>query len=319
VSHLEPYLNQELDVLFSDCLDRLHQARAVLPAEEEAVHEVEPLSLQDGKEIVENLKALGSAGVKQGQYDEARGLYEEALQVCRRIRAAGETGEDVAAWEVALSSNASLCCLKTQLWQGAADHASRALSLQHDNAKALFRRASGYHQLNRLQEALQDLDVIQEEDQAVRNLRTLIKKQLAKHRAKEKKAFGRMFASSEPGAAAGMAAAIASEVPAAQHQHACSGGEAPTPPPPPAAVFDLGGGLEALPGRLVSKGHEQLAMEAQCFLASLPEASASTDAARQAMGVGMTLCNRLKEAGATAEEALLRQAVVGVIQGGAGR
>jgi hypothetical protein len=103
------------------------------------------------------------------------------------------------------------------------------------------------------------------------------------------------------------------------HQHACSGGEAPTPPPPPAAVFDLGCGLERVPGRLVSKGHEQLAMEAQCFLASLPEASASTDAARQAMGVGMTLCNRLKEAGATAEEALLRQAVVGVIQGGAGR
>ena len=130
---------------FQEALDQC--ALAVAAAKDVAVEK--PLRLLDLRERRMRLK-LGEEHRNAGNVFYKRGIYESALAAYD----AAATADPACSLA---PSNAAAALLKLERWADAAAAATRALSLDSKNFKALWRRAAAYEQLGRRADAYVDL------------------------------------------------------------------------------------------------------------------------------------------------------------------
>ncbi|CAL1537604.1 unnamed protein product [Lymnaea stagnalis] len=91
----------------------------------------------------EELKTLGNQHVQKGQYQEAVKCYSSSITLCPD--------------QIACYTNRALCFLKLQMAAEAAADCDKALNIQADNPKALYRRALARKMLLQYKASLQDL------------------------------------------------------------------------------------------------------------------------------------------------------------------
>ncbi len=84
------------------------------------------------------LKDEGNALFKSGEFSDALDLYQQALD---------QDPDD--AMKVILHSNRSICCLKLNQNEDAAEEASHALKINKEHVKSLLRRAQAYELTNK--------------------------------------------------------------------------------------------------------------------------------------------------------------------------
>lgn len=160
------------------------------------------------------LKAAGNAAFKEGRYQDAITAYHQIFMYVNGYSASSGLGtggmpgqtttpatpEEMAQireLKLAHHCNLAMCHMKHgPKLQKARDNCTKALAIDPDNVKALFRRGKCYAQLNALDEAKMDLDrVLQLQPDnldAKRELRAL-KSAFDRVRKREQKKFAGMF------------------------------------------------------------------------------------------------------------------------------
>merc|ERR1712217_28283 len=116
--------------------------------------------------LAECAKEDGNALLKAGDFAGAIVKYKEGVEHVESLlekKPPDDISEDLAprrtAIYVALCLNCAHAALKCEDWMCAANHASNVITLEKDNAKALFRRGSACAQLSsefRLEQARDD-------------------------------------------------------------------------------------------------------------------------------------------------------------------
>ena len=154
--------------------------------------EKQPLSKyasMSGEERVveaEKFKTAGNEHFKTGNLDAACTAYAEALERLVNLR----TPPTALEMRIALHNNTALCLFKQERWEDASSHATKAIALDPDNVKALFRRGASKHQQGRLQDALRDLRRALALDPQAKYVRKLLKTVKKQHEDREKKKGG---------------------------------------------------------------------------------------------------------------------------------
>jgi len=124
----KPVTGKELEEL-----DKMHEALQKMPAHERA-------------HVAGDLKEAGNASLKAGDPRQAVIKYADGIVLLDMFfgkyppSVSPELLRRVTPVYVALHLNSAQACLKQSEWAKATEHANRALSIDHDNAKALYRR-----------------------------------------------------------------------------------------------------------------------------------------------------------------------------------
>lgn len=156
-----------------------------------------------------DLKEKGNEAFKNGDYKKAMTAYHEIYMYVHgysegSARVPGQTTVQVTREEMAQIQelklahhcNLAMCHMKIGNIPKALANCSKALAIDHNNVKALFRRGKCHALLGALDEAKADLDRLLLLDpgnkEAIRELREL-KVRFASHRKKEQKKFAGMF------------------------------------------------------------------------------------------------------------------------------
>jgi len=201
---------------------------------------------------------------------------------------------------------------------------SAVLRLNSTNEKALYRRALGYDGLRKYDEAENDLRKLEEEmlrsdspkDPAVCRLIVKVRKELKKEEDTQKKQFRNMFCGKEAGKGNDK---VRREKMGSEEGDAgtssFSSGSSCSPLVPFFPVWKIG-----IAHRLRENGLTGLAGDVETFL-SRPGVVTQGNvgdltATSVLVGDGMVLVNKLRDAGASEEEAELRKIVIQLIQGG---
>lgn len=153
------------------------------------------------KEVAENIKATGNKYFKQQDYIEANRKYKKALRYLNRLHEVNEDidkDEDKNVVNVVLPCilNSAACKLKLQRYNEALEDCDEALDLEPNNPKALFRRGQAYHGLRDYKRSLADLQAalkVAPQDKAIMAEITAVKGEIQTYKAKEMKAYARMF------------------------------------------------------------------------------------------------------------------------------
>jgi len=158
------------------------------------------------------LKEAGNEHFKKGNYRDAMVAYHEIYMWVNGFsegstgggRMPGSTTRPVSAEDmktikelkVVHHSNLAMCHLKLGNMEKARDNCTKALMIDPNNVKCLFRRGKCYSQLGALDEAKADLTQVlaQQPDNrdAIREMQTL-RSRLASHKKKEQKKFAGFF------------------------------------------------------------------------------------------------------------------------------
>jgi len=159
---------------------------------DELDEDIKPEQVERSVEIVEHSKAEGTELLKEGFLLQARNVYGHT-----RKWAVGKIPNGHSAF-VALGNNIALCCLKLKEWEEAHLSCDEVLHLEPGNIKALHRRAQASIELGNHDEAEVDLQLVtklaHDDEKGVARLLAICAKAKKKQKAKEKKAFGAMFA-----------------------------------------------------------------------------------------------------------------------------
>eukprot|EP01004_Peranema_trichophorum_P002252 NODE_1330_length_2008_cov_55.236605_g1026_i1.p1 GENE.NODE_1330_length_2008_cov_55.236605_g1026_i1~~NODE_1330_length_2008_cov_55.236605_g1026_i1.p1 ORF type:complete len:621 (+),score=155.77 NODE_1330_length_2008_cov_55.236605_g1026_i1:86-1948(+) len=104
--------------------------------------------------------------------------------------------------KVVLYSNLAACDIKQKRWDDAIEHASRVLSLQPNNTKALLRRGKAYRELDKWNEAKSDLIQVLETQGApeipeARNELKVLNEKIKAQDDRDRKLYSNMFAKKE--------------------------------------------------------------------------------------------------------------------------
>ena len=102
----------------------------------------------------------------------------------------------IQALEVSLILNLSACMLATEQWEAAKSNCDKALSIQEDNPKALFRRGQALFQIRDYDSSLQDLHracALQPDDKKIHQEFAKVKKAKFELTQKEKNIYSKMF------------------------------------------------------------------------------------------------------------------------------
>ena len=149
----------------------------------------------------------GTALLKAGEHKEAAAEFGKAIEALGMLHGvmtsstvppeASRLTEVVDALRSSLL-NHSQCCLKLELWGGAASSCSRVLTLEEaaPNVKALFRRGVAWTALERYEDAIADLKaacLLDTKSKELRDAYTKAKEALAAQKQAERQAFGGMF------------------------------------------------------------------------------------------------------------------------------
>lgn len=156
--------------------------------------------------IATELKALGTSLFKKGDISRAAEKYSKAVRYLNQHPVFNQDDPplepDFRTLKVSLYLNASLMYLKQNKFQNAADDATKALDAgteklpDGDKAKALYRRGVARVGLKDVEGAEKDLiqaSKLVPGDAAITNELAKVRKQQDEKKAKEKKAFAKMF------------------------------------------------------------------------------------------------------------------------------
>lgn len=149
------------------------------------------------------IKNKGNDLVRQGQYSIALTEgYLEALSYIEDDRAEGETQHaiDVKTTKAALYSNAAMCELKLEAWESCVNYCNKALLLQPQNVKVLFRKAQAEFSQLHIEQASQDCATaltIEPTNLEVQTLQKKIQAKIKSIQKRESKVFGKMFGNSD--------------------------------------------------------------------------------------------------------------------------
>ena len=98
--------------------------------------------------------------------------------------------------KLSLYLNVALAYIKLEKLDNAYQYCNDALSLDSNNVKALYRRASVLYQKRKFDDAMKDCveaGKLAPEDKAVKKLEALVEQQIAKQKQKEKAMAKKMF------------------------------------------------------------------------------------------------------------------------------
>ena len=155
--------------------------------------------------IADELKAMGSQAFKAGKLDVALGKYEKALNYLHEYPTPLEgdppdLGQQLSKLKIALYNNSSLLQYKLKLYKDSADSAEKAMGVEGvtdaEKGKALFRKGMGTKEMRNEEEAmayLEEAERLLPGDVGVRNELAAVKKAAEVRKAKERKAFSKMF------------------------------------------------------------------------------------------------------------------------------
>eukprot|EP00933_Yihiella_yeosuensis_P005590 TRINITY_DN11013_c0_g3_i1.p1 TRINITY_DN11013_c0_g3~~TRINITY_DN11013_c0_g3_i1.p1 ORF type:complete len:547 (+),score=163.24 TRINITY_DN11013_c0_g3_i1:242-1642(+) len=144
--------------------------------------------------MAESCKEAGNAALKVGDFASAASKYSEGIEHSEPLleKTPDEIGEDLqkrgTAVYLALRLNSAQACIKQSLWVAATEHADKALLIEKDNTKALYRRGLAAVQINtegRLEQARADFARLAQLEPSNREAREQLQK--VKERLKELK------------------------------------------------------------------------------------------------------------------------------------
>jgi len=142
-------------------------------------------------------KNQGNIVFKEFDYENAAKLYMEALNYLADLYDLSPTEqEEVNAIKVPCHLNIALCCTKIDRYNQAIENCNKALEIEKNNIKALFRRAQCYVQLSQLEEAKNDLNAalqVEPNNSSVKKELALVERKIHAQKEKEKKIYSKMF------------------------------------------------------------------------------------------------------------------------------
>uniref|UniRef100_A0A7S2RU75 Protein unc-45 homolog B n=1 Tax=Mucochytrium quahogii TaxID=96639 RepID=A0A7S2RU75_9STRA len=103
-------------------------------------------------------KERGNDAFKSGRINDALMCYTDGLG---KIKSASEETKDI---QVVLYQNRAACKLKEEDYQGAIEDCTKALQIDGNSVKALFRRAQAYTALKQVENAFKDLTLLMQLD-----------------------------------------------------------------------------------------------------------------------------------------------------------
>mmetsp|Transcript_25458 Transcript_25458/g.44290 ORF Transcript_25458/g.44290 Transcript_25458/m.44290 type:complete len:473 (+) Transcript_25458:3604-5022(+) len=151
----------------------------------------------------QQLKDKGNELVRQQQFKQAlQEYYLEAISYIEDdpidAEEIDQSVADLKNTKVALYSNAAMCELKVEDWSSCISHCKKALEIQPNNVKVLFRKAQAELNYGMLEQALVDCKAalaLEPGNLEVRNLLTKVKSKSKTEQKREAKVYGKMFSS----------------------------------------------------------------------------------------------------------------------------
>lgn len=148
---------------------------------------------------------MGSKAFKSGELPLALSKYQKAIRYLQEYPAVAdgdppELGPQLNKLKIALYNNSSLLQYKLKQYKDSAASADKALGVEGitdaDKGKALFRKGIAASHLKNEEEALENLEEalkLVPNDAGVKNELAAVKKTVAERKAKERKAYSKMF------------------------------------------------------------------------------------------------------------------------------
>ena len=179
-------------------MEEAAKAEAEKAAEgEDDDHDNRKLKKEDRMRMVVKNKEEGTELFKGGNYRPAAARYHKALtHASKFFDLSPDDEQEVKAVKLSLYLNLAQCYIKLENFDNVIRNCDEALSLEDNNAKALFRRAAAYESKKDWDKALQDLKnaaLSNPDDKAIPKAEERIKKMVAKEKAKDKKIWGNAF------------------------------------------------------------------------------------------------------------------------------
>ena len=128
------------------------EARRALDRQEEIAR----LPLAERMAKAEEGKTAGTALFKQSQWAAARDAYSDGFDYVRLLELP-EQLRQAADIRLSLANNLAMCCLKTEEFGKAVAYANKALDVDPENVKAIYRRGQGHFGCRDYEEAKNDL------------------------------------------------------------------------------------------------------------------------------------------------------------------
>jgi len=192
---------KEKMALEATLMEEAAKAEAEKAAEgEDDDHDNRKLKKEDRMRMVVKNKEEGTELFKGGNYRPAAARYHKALtHASKFFDLSPDDEQEVKAVKLSLYLNLAQCYIKLENFDNVIRNCDEALSIEPNNAKALFRRATAYETKKDWDRALDDLKkaaVSNPEDKAIPKAEERIKKMVAKEKAKDKKIWGNAFSKS---------------------------------------------------------------------------------------------------------------------------
>jgi len=144
-------------------------------------------------------KEIGNALFKGGRFRQAQGKYKKALGFIEPgPNFSEEEKQQLRDHKLSLYLNLAAVKLKVLDYKEVIENCNKALGLDHESVKALFRRAQAEFHTSLFDEAKRDLShaaQLSPQDKDIRQLLDKVNQRLKAIHDKEKKAFSNMFAS----------------------------------------------------------------------------------------------------------------------------
>lgn len=155
------------------------------------------LPLSEKLTISEALKDEGNSLFKEGQLQEAKASYKQAIRLLSPfLRSSLEGASSVPDILLPIYSNLALVNIKLEVYVEAYDAANRALTIDRSHVKSLFRRATALKLLDKPDKAMQDLRqilVLEDDNKAARKELTRLQKEKERQRKKGRSKFQRLL------------------------------------------------------------------------------------------------------------------------------
>jgi len=164
---------------------------------EEDDHDTRKLPKKERMRMVLKNKEEGTELFKGGNWRMAGARYSKALtHAAKFFDLSPEDEQEVKDVKLSLYLNLSMCYIKMSNWDQVMRNTGEALTLDPNNAKALFRRASAFEAKKDWDKALEDLKAAaaaNPADKGIPKAQERVKKMVEKEKAKEKKMWGNVF------------------------------------------------------------------------------------------------------------------------------
>lgn len=139
------------------------------------------------------LKEIGNKEFKEGQLDRAARSYRRGANILKKLK---DRDEQCKSLLMALQTNLSMVCFQQQKYSQSANVASKALEVDPDNVKALYRRAIANRKRGFADEAKKDLKKavsLDPQNTTVRKEWVVLKKELEDSKKAQKESLRKAF------------------------------------------------------------------------------------------------------------------------------